>query len=215
MEGMHALILLRVKLLALELVALGILGTPRSALYLFLEEVFVLELLVARANLLLLLVALVFVKSRLFRLLADSVPFLAQDQLLPSIRNSARLYLELTDSLIIDGDAHGRASAGIAVKCSFHALLSVLGELTERGSQALDSISEVASLFEQIGVVDAELGVHDDVGNKRFSGQNSVNHAERLNKLVLDLDDVLVEAVDKLAEELLLVPHLHVLVDPL
>jgi hypothetical protein len=77
----------------------------------------------------------------------------------------------------------------------------------------LDSVPEVTSLLEQVGVIDAKLDIHDNISDEGLASQHSVDYVESFNKLGLDSDDMLIQNVDKLTEKLFLVPHFDILIN--
>ena len=139
---------------------------PDITLNLFLVKVFVLELFLAETDFLLLFITFILIQSWVLSFLTDSVALFSEYKLLPPTRNLGDLDFEVSDALIIDCDAHSCASACSTIERSLHTFFSVLSELSEGGTETLDSISEVTCLFKQVRVVNAELGVHDDIAHE-------------------------------------------------
>jgi len=214
-QGVDNLVLLREVGLADQLVLLLVSLVPFFGIDIRFKQVFLLELFCALSHLTLLFVAFVFVERLFLGLTSDSVALLSQDKSLPCVSDFGNLGFKVSNFLVVDGDAHACGDTVLGTNRRLHALLSVLNDLADGSPQALDRVSEVASFFEQVRVVDAELGVHNDVVDEGVACEHSVKHVEGLDKLVLDLDDVLVQGVDQVAEELLLVSHFNVHVDAL
>jgi hypothetical protein len=76
-KGMDDLILLGIELFSLDLIPLVILNMPLSPRNLLFKEILVFELFLAVSDLVLLFIALIFVKSLLFTFFTDSVTFLS------------------------------------------------------------------------------------------------------------------------------------------